>query len=203
MPPGRDALTTLTNRSTHSVWCESALSSGSLGPSCSEDSGRFLSPMPTGPHAKIIPANGSPNPVRYESVLSPGSLEPSCFEQSGRFPSPWGGGVWRARVRYMGRSGRFVTFGVYRFWRAYIDGYSALGVVYEVSLEVVMTTHAWCAGDAGIAIWRARLFGAHFTVGVWSRQTYKLYWDEISCIVKLNWVYISVLHNGKPIGYRS
>ena len=35
-----------------------------------------------------------------------------------------------------------VTFGVYRFWRAYIDGYSALGVVYEVSLEVVMTTHA-------------------------------------------------------------
>ena len=36
----------------------------------------------------------------------------------------------------------YVTFGVYRFWRAYIDGYSALGVVYEVSLEVVMTTHA-------------------------------------------------------------
>ena len=36
----------------------------------------------------------------------------------------------------------FVTFGVYRFWRAYIDGYSALGVVYEVSLEVVMMTHA-------------------------------------------------------------
>ena len=35
-----------------------------------------------------------------------------------------------------------VTFGVYRFWRAYIDGYSALCVVYEVSLEVVMTTHA-------------------------------------------------------------
>ena len=35
-----------------------------------------------------------------------------------------------------------VTFVVYRFWRAYIDGYSALGVVYEVSLEVVMTTHA-------------------------------------------------------------
>ena len=35
-----------------------------------------------------------------------------------------------------------VTFGVYRFWRAYIDGYSALGVVYEVSLEVVKTTHA-------------------------------------------------------------
>ena len=34
------------------------------------------------------------------------------------------------------------TFGVYRFWRAYIDGYSALGVVYEVSPEVVMTTHA-------------------------------------------------------------
>ena len=38
--------------------------------------------------------------------------------------------------------GGIVTFGVYRFWRAYIDGYSALGVVYEVSLEVVMTTHA-------------------------------------------------------------
>ena len=36
----------------------------------------------------------------------------------------------------------YVTFGVYRFWRDYIDGYSALGVVYEVSLEVVMTTHA-------------------------------------------------------------
>ena len=35
-----------------------------------------------------------------------------------------------------------MTFGVYRFWRAFIDGYSALGVVYEVSLEVVMTTHA-------------------------------------------------------------
>ena len=35
-----------------------------------------------------------------------------------------------------------VTFVVYRFLRAYIDGYSALGVVYEVSLEVVMTTHA-------------------------------------------------------------
>ena len=35
-----------------------------------------------------------------------------------------------------------VTFGGYRFWRAYIDGYSALGVVYEVSLEVVMTTRA-------------------------------------------------------------
>ena len=35
-----------------------------------------------------------------------------------------------------------VTFGVYRFWRAYIDGYSGLGVAYEVSLEVVMTTHA-------------------------------------------------------------
>ena len=26
-----------------------------------------------------------------------------------------------------------MTFGVYRFWRAYIDGCSALGVVYEVS----------------------------------------------------------------------
>ena len=35
-----------------------------------------------------------------------------------------------------------MTFVVYRFWRAYIDGCSALGVVYEVSLEVVMTTHA-------------------------------------------------------------
>ena len=35
-----------------------------------------------------------------------------------------------------------VTFGVYRFWRAYIDGYSALCVVYEVSLEVVMTARA-------------------------------------------------------------
>ena len=35
-----------------------------------------------------------------------------------------------------------VTFGVYRFWRGYIDGCSALCVVYEVSLEVVMTTRA-------------------------------------------------------------
>ena len=31
---------------------------------------------------------------------------------------------------------------IYRFG-GLIDGYSALGVVYEVSLEVVMTTHAW------------------------------------------------------------
>ena len=49
---------------------------------------------------------------------------------------------------------------IYRFG-GLIDGYSALGVVYEVSLEVVMTMHAGCAGDAGIAIWRARLFAAH------------------------------------------
>ena len=35
-----------------------------------------------------------------------------------------------------------VTFVVNRFWRAYIDGCSVLGVVYEVSLEVVMPTHA-------------------------------------------------------------
>ena len=53
---------------------------------------------------------------------------------------------------------------IYRFG-GLIDGCSALGVVYEVSLEVVMTTHAWCAGDAGIAIWRARLFAAHLRVG--------------------------------------
>ena len=66
-----------------------------------------------------------------------------------------------------------VTFGVYRFWRAYIDGYSALCVVYEVSLEVVMTTRGWCAGDAGIAIWRARLFGGHFRVGAWTSNTWK------------------------------
>ena len=58
-----------------------------------------------------------------------------------------------------------MTFGVHRFWRAYIDACSALCVVYEVSLEVVMMTRASCAGDAGIAIWRARLFGAHFRVG--------------------------------------
>ena len=31
---------------------------------------------------------------------------------------------------------------IYRFG-GLIDGYSALGVVYEVSLEVVLTTHAW------------------------------------------------------------
>ena len=49
---------------------------------------------------------------------------------------------------------------IYRFG-GLIDGYSALGVVYEVSLEVVMTMHAGRAGDAGIAIWRARLFAAH------------------------------------------
>ena len=49
---------------------------------------------------------------------------------------------------------------VYRFG-GLIDGYSALGVVYEVSLEVVMTMHAGRAGDDGIAIWRARLFAAH------------------------------------------
>ena len=91
---------------------------------------------------------------------------------------------------------------IYRFG-GLIDGYSALGVVYEVSLEVVLTTHAWCAGDAGIAIWRARLFAAQLRMGAWSRQTYKLYWDEILFIVKLNWVYISVIHNGKPVGYRS
>ena len=42
----------------------------------------------------------------------------------------------------LGGGGGNVTFGVYRFWRAYIDGYSALCVVYEVSLEVVMTTCA-------------------------------------------------------------
>ena len=59
----------------------------------------------------------------------------------------------------------FVTFGVYIGFGGLIDGYSALGVVYEVSLEVVLTTHAWCAGDAGIAIWRARLFAAHLRVG--------------------------------------
>ena len=64
-----------------------------------------------------------------------------------------------------------VTFVVYRFWRAYIDDYSALGVVYEVSLEVVMTTCAWCAGEAGIAIWRAHLFAAQLDMGAWSRQT--------------------------------
>ena len=37
-------------------------------------------------------------------------------------------------------------------WRAFIDGCSALGVVYQVSLGVVMTTRAWGAGDAGVAI---------------------------------------------------
>ena len=34
-----------------------------------------------------------------------------------------------------------MKFGVYRFG-GLIDGYSALGVVYEVSLEGVMTTRA-------------------------------------------------------------
>ena len=54
---------------------------------------------------------------------------------------------------------------VYIGFGGLIDGYSALCVVYEVSLEVVMTTRAWCAGDAGIAIWRARLFGAQLDSG--------------------------------------
>ena len=53
---------------------------------------------------------------------------------------------------------------LYRFG-GLIDGCSALGVVYEVSLGVILTTHAWCAGDAGIAIWRARPFAAHLRVG--------------------------------------
>ena len=35
-----------------------------------------------------------------------------------------------------------MTFGVYIGFGGLIDGYSALGVVYVVSLEVVMTTHA-------------------------------------------------------------
>ena len=35
-----------------------------------------------------------------------------------------------------------MTFGVYIGFGRLIDGYSALGVVYEVSLEVVMTTRA-------------------------------------------------------------
>ena len=35
-----------------------------------------------------------------------------------------------------------VTSGVYIGFGGLIDGYSALGVVYEVSLEVVMTTRA-------------------------------------------------------------
>ena len=66
-----------------------------------------------------------------------------------------------------------VTFGVYIGFGGLIDGYSALGVVYKVSLEVVMMTHAWCAGDAGIAIWRARLFAAHLRVGAWTSKTWK------------------------------
>ena len=53
---------------------------------------------------------------------------------------------------------------IYRFG-GLIDGYSALGVVYEVSLEVVMTMHAGWAADAGIAIWRARLFATDLRVG--------------------------------------
>ena len=38
--------------------------------------------------------------------------------------------------------GTSVTFGVYIGFGGLIDGCSALGVVYEVSLEVVMTTRA-------------------------------------------------------------
>ena len=44
-----------------------------------------------------------------------------------------------------------MTFDVYGFG-GLIDGCSALGVVYQVSLDVVMTTCAWGAGDAGAAI---------------------------------------------------
>ena len=69
-----------------------------------------------------------------------------------------------------------------------IDGCSALGVVYNVSLGVVMTIRAGWAGGAGVAIWRARRFAAHLRAGFWSRQTYELYWEEISCIVKVDWV---------------
>ena len=69
------------------------------------------------------------------------------------------------------RMSTYVTFVVYKVLRAYIDGCSALGVVYEVSLDVVLVTHVGCAGDVGIAIWRARLFGSPFRVGVWSEQT--------------------------------
>ena len=76
---------------------------------------------------------------------------------------------------------------VYRF-DGLIDGCSALGVVYNVSLVVVMTIRAGWSGSAGIAIWRARLFAAHLRVGAWSSHTYNLCWDEISFIVKLNWV---------------
>ena len=97
----------------------------------------------------------------------------------------------------------YVTFGVYIWvWRAYWWLF-CFGCCLE---RVTCGSHdntCRMSGSAGIAIWRARLFGAHFRVGAWSRQTYELYWDEISCIVKVDWVYISVLHNGKPIGYRS
>ena len=34
-----------------------------------------------------------------------------------------------------------MTFGVYIGFGGIIDGYSSLGVVYKVSLEVVMTMH--------------------------------------------------------------
>ena len=140
--------------------------------------------------------------LRYENV----SME--CWTTVDQLYSMWHRsiivGVYSTSFIYPTK--KFKKFGdiwcIYRFG-GLIDGYSSLGVVYEVSLEVVLTTHAWCAGDAGIAIWRARLFAAHLRVGAWSGQTYKLYWDEISFIVKLNWVYVSVLHNGKPIGYRS
>ena len=54
---------------------------------------------------------------------------------------------------------------VYIGFGGLIDGYSALCVVYEVPLEVVMTTRAWCAGDAGIAIWRARLSAGQLDSG--------------------------------------
>ena len=63
-----------------------------------------------------------------------------------------------------------MTFGGYRFGGR-IDGCSAWGVVYEVSLEVVLVTHAGCAGDVGIAIWRARLSAAQLDMGVWTEHT--------------------------------
>ena len=63
------------------------------------------------------------SPVRYRWTTAPTPITEEKFCQKNRMII-------------------IVTFGVYRFWRAYIDGYSALCVVYEVSLEVVMTTRA-------------------------------------------------------------
>ena len=102
---------------------------------------------------------------------------------------------------------------VYVGFGGLIDGYSALCVVYEVSLEVVMTTRAWCAGDASIAIWRARLSAGQLDSGRLIKADVKAIlgrkhmhsWIELSlyiCITQRETYRIliwSILHNGLSV----